>query len=192
MKLSSISLIAASLAAIASSVTATPSPGPFERDIDIYSRAHPDEHEAAAKIHMEAVGISQVVANRAKKIGWDRLDAFHTSAAERNFGHAWRHTLARSLVNGTAYDLSSLDDATHTIETAHKNLAKVEHTEAAMLNHVASQYAHNMGLQDRANWHHKAAKLHDAYARSDIQDPEFVKATKAQAHEIISLHGAHH
>jgi len=38
MKLSSISLIAAALAAIAGSTTAAPTPRPFERDVYIYNR----------------------------------------------------------------------------------------------------------------------------------------------------------
>jgi len=50
MKLSSISLIAVAFAAIAGSVTAAPTPHPFEH-VDIYSRA--DIHHAIA-VNLEA------------------------------------------------------------------------------------------------------------------------------------------
>jgi len=52
MKLSSISLIAAALAAIAA--TAAPTPRPFERDVDIYSRA---THKELAESHEQAINL---------------------------------------------------------------------------------------------------------------------------------------
>ena len=182
-----INLSYCSFAAIASSsVTAVPAPGPFERDIDIYSRAHPDYHEAAADIHLHAAHISQVAADRAKKIGWNELAAFHEMAAERNLEHAHLHTWAR--ITGTgAYDLSSLHVAKSAIETAHKTIAKVEHAEAAALNLAVSHYAHQLGWHDLANGHMDVANRNHGYLHGDIQYPEYAKASKVLAHRTISL-----
>ena len=51
MKLSLVSLVATVLAAIAGSGTAAPVPRPFERDVNIYSRAYRKARKAAVAFH---------------------------------------------------------------------------------------------------------------------------------------------
>ena len=122
MKLSSASLtIAAALATIASSVTAVPVPRPFERDVNIYSRAHElpathgDPHEltaahqeqraleaeheqkcvTAAEVHYHAAYSCWDTSNLAKEKGYELIAAAFDAAKDTNLLHMRHHTVSK-------------------------------------------------------------------------------------------------
>ena len=119
MKLSSISFIATALAAIIGSATAAPIPRPFERDVNIYSRAHPDEHEWAAERHYNAAYNAWDASNKAEEANLHKTAALLEVHKELNLADMRGHTAAK-YHDSSSYPLSS----EHHIKDAKKSIKK--------------------------------------------------------------------
>jgi len=163
MKLSSISLIAAALAAIAGSVTAAPTPHPFEH-VDIYSRA--DIHHAIA-VNLEA-------ASRAGAIGWHEHAKVHENRHQQ-------HSKSRT------HDPEHLK---WSIEQAHKTIERVEHEEAASLNQQAAHNYWRRGKEEEARFHQNFANQNKELAFGDTQYPHFAALSKSWAYKASHAEAA--
>ena len=206
MKLLSISLITATLAAIAGSAGATPALRPFRRRVDIYSQ--PDSNEAAAKLHDEAANESLRAHDHAKELGLHHDAQRHLLAMDENINHMDCHREAMN--GGTPRDLSTTKYATRTKKDALKTIAKLkdrvaslhraaatQHEEAAKVSLVASNLAKQMGWHGLAALHADAAELNrirmERHIKAeqtgtayDLSTPKYAEHTEANAHEIIS------
>jgi len=120
MKLSSISFIATALAAIIGSATAAPTPRPFERDVNIYSRAHRDEHEWAAERHYHAAYNAWDTSNKAEEANLHKTAALLEVHKELNLADMRGHTAAKYHDSWSSYPLSS----EHHIKDANKSIKK--------------------------------------------------------------------
>ena len=135
MKLSSISLIAATFAA--------PTPRPFEHGVDIYSRANP--HQCALRAALYA-------ASRAKKIGEHGTAEFHENDAKQHQEHVRKNT-------------HNPGHVAWSINKSRKTVAKVEHMEVARLNRYAAHLAKGMECPLVAQWHEELADRNVALAK---------------------------
>ena len=120
MKLSSISPVAAILAAMAGGVTAAPAPRPFKRDVDVYSRATQEEHTAIAH-HRAACNLSWQAANLADFLRKPHIAATQDEPARLNHMHGEGHR-AGATAHGDPYPLESIAIANDTIDLAHKDI----------------------------------------------------------------------
>ena len=157
MKLSSISLIAATFAAITGSITAAPTPPPFERGVDIYSHANS---------HQDALCATLDVAHRAKKLGCHEIAKLHEDDAE------WlKHTHDPNHVKWS-------------IKKSRESIATLEHVEAAQLNRLAAPIAKRLGWNHVSECHDKCATDNDAHVGRP-PNPDLVRYSKAQAHRTF-------
>ena len=163
MKLSSISLIAAALAAIAGSITAAPSPRLFE-NVDIYSRSDVNQ----------AIAANLDVASRAKKVGLYGYAKFHEDVAKRHEGHVQSHS----------------KHATWSIEMSKKTVARVEHAEAALLNRKAAHVARKRGMAPLTQFHEELAEQNDRHALGGIQYQHFAASSKSWAYKTLHAQAA--
>ena len=207
MKLSSISLISTALAAIASIATAASAPRPFERGVDIYRRAHPDDHRAAMQLHDEAANENVRAYCMALEMGHQNASRPRTAAIENDY-HMKRHREA--MVSGTPYDLSTMEYAEDTKRAAVEAIAEVKprldalHEAAAARHHdaaeaclVASERAKAVGWYDHAAFHANAAERNDVHRKGHIQakntgtaydlsSRRYADSAKGTAHETIA------
>jgi len=162
MKFSSISLIAAALAAIASSATAAPMPRPFERDVDIYSRTTQDvEHSTREKIHKEAFITCLQACHAARKMG-DCVDG-HWHDAWENLQHVEGHKKASQ--GGPAYPLLTTNDAKATQEKALKTIARAKEQHSLT---AEAHYHAAYNCWDASHWAKEAHRAKEAPQWPDI------------------------
>jgi len=166
MKLSSISLIAAALAAIAGSITAAPSPRLFE-NVDIYSRSDVNQ----------AIAANLDVASRAKKVGLHKYAKFHKDVAKRHLGYVQSRT-------------HDSQHATWSIEMSKKTIARVEHAEAASLNRKAAHVARKRGMPKLTEFHEDLAEQNDRHALGGIQYRHFAASSKSWAYKTLHAQAA--
>jgi len=115
MKLSSISLITATLATIASGAIAAPAPRPFQRDVDIYSRATEEEHKRAAEHHAHAASASGKTVQLHDFLQKSDIAEIHHEAVHFNAYHHQGHT------NGGSYPMETTILADHTLDLANQH-----------------------------------------------------------------------
>ena len=176
MKLSSISLIAAALAVMAGSTTAAPTSRPFERDVGIYSRAPPEEHQLSpnemkqaqketAYYHKKSAEGNRLIAPDVRAIGWHDHALLHESVAEKNENFEKHHREA--LQNGQASNLKTYDYAVRTHDWTGDTIAKIKdclikkHGDVAKLCRKASHEAKEMNFPDHHKFHADDAKRHE-------------------------------
>ena len=174
MKLSSISLIAVALAAIAGSAAADPARRPFERDVNIYSRSNPAEHHKAAVIHRDSARANLQAYNDALKVGLPDRAVYHFNAMQENVKHMNGHKKAST--GGPAYPMSTIKDGMSTHKEADETIAEAKkeaaacHRRAAAYNRWASHDAKALGLHDDAAFHDSIAEENDKHAQRHTED----------------------
>ena len=189
MKLSSISLIAAALAAIVGSVAAAPTFRPFERDVDIYSRAN----------HQELKSLRDA-AHHARKHGL-HTDAEHYDKAAERLEAALHNQLAGQFARGMGThwhpraqfheDLAKKVSATHWQDPDFfkdvKNEAyKTLHAGAAELNTKAAWIAQKNGFTILHDFHEHIAARNTKFKDGDKQDPRFAEVSIAAAKHTLA------
>jgi len=163
MKISSISLIAAALAAIAGSVTAAPIPRPFGNDVDIYSREN---------IHQQAVRALLHASSCAKEVGLHEHAKTHEDDARVHQNH---------LQHGT----HDPQHAYWSMEAAHHTTA---HTKAFSLNRQAAHFARGYRSPDLAQVHERTANRNVELMLNHTPNLGFAETSQEIAHRTL-VHG---
>jgi len=187
MKLSSISLIAA-LAAIVGSVAAAPTFRPFERDVDIYSRAN---YQQQLKTLRDAAHHAREHGFHTDAEHYDKLAvrpeaALHNQLAgqfARGMGAHW-HPRAQ-FHEDLAQKVSATQDPDFFKDV--KNEAyKTLHAGAAELNTKAAWIAQKNGFTILHDFHEHIAARNTKFKDGDKQDPRFAEVSIAAAKHTLA------
>ena len=169
MKLLSTSLIAAALAGI----TAALAPRPFERDIDIYSRAPSGigvvVHSTAERLHRSAMTC-------AHEVGLDSLVKYHKSKAKWNAKQARRHRDGTGDESSIPIGFASRQSARGTIDHKHAVDASLD----------AAERAKDVDWPERTKFHEEDAKKHFERMATRIHDAGHADWSKGAANETIA------
>jgi len=155
MKLSSISLIAAALAAMAGGATAAPAP-----------------HPTGTADHKKAADKSLRASDDAYQMGWHRLANFHQDDAELHREHM-------------KTEQHNADFAERSIKMAQTTLDKVDHHGAAVLCRQAAILLTPQGRHAEARGFHDLANTNNGFINAARQNRDFARATKDAATEVI-------
>jgi len=171
MKLSSISLIAVALVAFSGSATAAPTPRPFERGVNIYSRAGEQQLGSA------------VASFRSSTRNWHAHQIAHTMGRHDDsehhktvalLNHQDMKRVTKSMHDGSSGNLSTKDSdfAKSTHKLADNYIAKTQeegiaiHEEAAKrARQVSRAVKQELGDHPLVHAHLYGAELNDKYAK---------------------------